>query len=387
MKLAGLRVVDLSLFLPGPFMTLMMADHGAEVIKVEPPGGGDPARAIGQQQEGCSVFFRNANRGKKSVVLNLKSDAGREALLDLCASADVFVEGFRPGVVQRLGVDYDTVRERRPDIVYCSISAFGQSGPYRNRPAHDLANQSLAGFVSLNVGSDGRPAMPAIPAADLAAAHTALGAVLMALYRRVQTGEGDYVDIAMQDSLLSWAPNVLGPVFAEDRSPRPGLERTLGGGAFYRIYETADGRYISLAGQEPKFVRNLLTEFDRMDLAELCERGPGAHQQPVIDFLADKFLQKTRDEWNTWFEGRDICYAPVLSLKEAHEDPHAQARGMALTADDGLRHVGNPMHFSAEPAQPDYAPPGYGEHTREVFAQLGYGEEQLQGLDGNSTGR
>jgi len=380
-KLEGLRVVDLSLFLPGPFMTLMMADHGAEVIKVEPPGGGDPAREIGQQQEGCSVFFRNANRGKKSVVLNLKSDAGRAALLDLCASADVFVEGFRPGVVKRLGVDYDTVRERRADIIYCSISAFGQSGPYRDRPAHDLANQSLAGFVSLNVGSDGRPAMPAIPAADLAAAHTALGAVLMALYRRTQTAKGDYIDIAMQDSLLSWAPNVLGPVFAENRSPRPGLERTLGGGAFYRVYETADGHFISLAGQEAKFVRNLLTAFDRMDLFELCERGPGAHQQPVIDFLADMFLQKTRDEWNSWFEGRDICYAPVLSLKEAHEDPHAQARGMALTASDGLRHVGNPMHFAGEPAQPGFSPPGCGEHTREVFERLGYGNDQLAQLN------
>ena len=328
MKLDGLRVVDLSLFLPGPFLTLMLADHGAEVIKVEPPGGGDPSRGIGQMQNGHSVFFRNANRGKKSVVLDLKSDNGREALLDLCASADIFVEGFRPGVVQRLGVNYAAVRARRPEIIYCSISAFGQDGPYRDRPAHDLANQSLAGFVAMNTGSDGKPTLPAIPAADLAAAHMGLAAVLMALYRRTQTGDGDYIDIAMQDSLLAWAPNVLGPVFAEDRSPRPGLERTLGGGAFYRVYQTKDQRYIALAGQEPKFVRNLLTELGRMDLFALCEQGPGAHQQPVIDFLQSVFSGKTQAEWNDWFAGRDICYAPVLTLKQAHEDPHALARGM-----------------------------------------------------------
>ncbi|MEM6935482.1 MAG: CoA transferase [Pseudomonadota bacterium] len=379
MKLEGIRVVDLSLFLPGPFLTLMLADHGAEVIKVEPPGG-DPSRQIGQQQAGHSVFFRNANRGKKSVVLDLKKEAGRQALLDLCATADIFVEGFRPGVVNRLSADYDTIRAKRPEIIYCSVSAFGQSGPYRDRPAHDLANQSLAGFVAMNVGSDGRPALPALPAADLAAAHMGLAAVLMALYRRTITGQGDYVDIAMQDSLLAWAPNVLGPVFAENRSPRPGLERTLGGAAFYQIYETADHRYLSMAGQEPKFVRNLLTELGRMDLFDLCEKGPGAHQQPVVEFLQSVFAEKTLDEWNRWFADRDICYAPVLSLAEAHEDLHNRARGMTLIDGEGLRHVGNPMHFQQEPAELDFSVAICGEHTDEVFQDLGYSKEQINAL-------
>lgn len=380
MKLEGLRVVDLSLFLPGPFLTLMLADHGAEVIKVEPPNGGDPSRGIGQELDGHSVFYRNANRGKKSVVLDLKSAAGREALLDLCATADVFVEGFRPGVMKRLGVDYPAVKAHKPDIIYCSISAFGQSGPYRDRPAHDLANQSLSGFVSLNQGQDGQPALPGIPAADLAAAHMGLAAVLMALYRRQQTGAGDFVDIAMQDSLLSWAPNVLGPVFAEGRSPQPGLDRTLGGAAFYRVYPTSDGRFISLAGQEPKFVRNLLTALDRMDLFALCERGPGAHQQPVIDFLTSVFAAHTQDYWNQWFADKDICYAPVLTLHEAHQDPNTAARGMALTDAQGLQHVGNPIHFSAEPASPSLQAATCGEHTDSVFAALGYSEDQISAL-------
>ncbi|MFK7955593.1 MAG: CaiB/BaiF CoA transferase family protein [Lysobacterales bacterium] len=380
MKLKGLRVVDLSLFLPGPFLTLMLADHGAEVIKIEPPGDGDPSRKIGQQLGGHSVFFRNANRGKKSVVLNLKSNAGRDALLDLCATADVFVEGFRPGVMKRLGVDYTAVKERNPGIIYCSISAFGQTGPYRDRPAHDLANQSLTGFVAMNEGNDGKPALPAIPAADLAAAHMGLSGILMALYRRTQTQQGDFLDIAMQDSLLSWAPNVLGPVFAEQRSPTPGLERTLGGSAFYRVYETQDQRYIALAGQEPKFVRNLLTELNRMDLFELCEKGPGAHQQPVIAFLQSVFSGNTQAYWNQWFEGRDICYAPVLSLHEAHQDPHGEFRGMSPTDTDGLRHVGNPIHFANEPAALDFTVPDLGQHTHHVFQALGYGESQLDAI-------
>ncbi len=383
MKLEGLRVVDLSLFLPGPFLSLMMADHGAEVIKVEPPGGGEPSRRIGPEQNGHTVFFRNSHRGKKSIILNLKCDDGRKALLDLCATADVFIEGFRPGVVKRLGVDYAAVRARKPDIIYCSISAFGQSGPYRDLPAHDLANQARTGFVSLNVGPDGTPALPAIPAADLAAAQTGLAAVLMALYRRHQTGEGDFIDVAMQDSLLAWAPNVLGPVFAEDRSPAPGLERTLGGAAFYNIYPTKDSRYIVLAGQEPKFVRNLLTEFDRLDLIPLCEQGPGAHQRPVMDFLRGKFIEKTQAEWIDWFSGKDICFAPVQTLQEAHADENTRSRGMTLLDDKGLRHVGTPIHFLKEAPELDFSVPELGEHTQPVFRDLGYSDAQLAKLRGD----
>lgn len=380
MKLEGVTVVDLSLFLPGPFLTLMMADHGAEVIKVEPPGVGDPSREIGQQIDGHSVFYRNANRGKKSVTLDLKTDAGKGALLDLCASADVFVEGFRPGVMQRLGVGYEAIKNRKPDIIYCSISAFGQTGPYRDRPAHDLANQSLSGFVAMNLGGDGQPTLPAIPAADLAAAQMGLAAVLMALYRRSQTGQGDFIDIAMQDSLLSWAPNVLGPVFAEGRPPHPGLERTLGGAAFYRVYQTSDGRHIALAGQEPKFVRNLLTELGRMDLFDLCQQGPGAHQQPVIEYLQSVFVTQTQAHWNAWFADRDICYAPVLDLNQAHQDPHAKARGMSQVDADGVPYVGNPIRFSEEPASINTWVAEHGQHTAEVLEQLGYSDGQVSAL-------
>jgi len=352
MKLEGIRVIDLSVFLPGPHLTMMMADHGAEVIKVEPPGEGDPGRHIGLSQAGHSTFFRNANRGKRSVVVNLKDPAERESLLQLCGSADVFIEAYRPGVVERLGVDYAAVSARNPRIVYASITAFGQTGPRRDLPAHDLAVEALSGVLSVNLGSDGQPAMPGIPAADMAASLMAFGGIMMALYRRERTGRGDYLDISMQDSLMAWLPNVLGPVFVEKRAPVPQQERTWGGAAFYRIYRTRDSRHLVLGAQELKFVRNLLQEFGRPDLVDLAARGPGPHQQPLVEFLQEHFATRTQAEWVEWFRGKDIGFAPVRNLREAFDDPHVRDRGMLVVDGDGIEHLGVPIRFAHEPARP-----------------------------------
>src|SRR5262249_12478768 len=250
-------VVDLSWFLPGPLLTLALADHGAEVIKVEPPGG-DPGRQIGPGEERTSVFFRNWNRGKKSVVVDLKSAAGRESLLQLCERADVLVESFRPGVAARLGIGYDAVSARNPGIVYCSISAFGQHGAYTARPAHDLALEAITGVLSLTLGDDGHPAVPGLPIADAVSALQGLSGVLMALLRRVETGRGDHLDIAMHDSLFAAHANALGGAQVEGCQPIVKHRRTTGGAAFYRIYETRDGRQLVLAGQEGKFIHALL---------------------------------------------------------------------------------------------------------------------------------
>ena len=219
-KLTGIRVVDLTQFFPGPMLTVMMADQGAEVIKVEPPGG-DPVRAMAPFAGDHSVWFANLNRGKASVTLDLKSDAGRAALTDLITTADVFVEGFRPGVMARLGFDYAAVRAINPRIVYASISAFGQSGPLAHHPAHDMAVQALAGFLSVNDGPDGTPVVPGAPSADMAAGLTALSAILMALIGREKTGEGDYVDIAMFDAMLPWCVHTAGGAIAGGDCPRP----------------------------------------------------------------------------------------------------------------------------------------------------------------------
>ena len=371
MKLQGIRVIDLSVFLPGPYLTLAMADHGAEVIKVEAPGEGDPARHIGLSDGPSTVLFRNLNRGKKSIVLDLKTPAGRDALLALAETADVFVESFRPGVVDRLGVGYGAIRERNPRIVYCSISAFGQDGPFRNRPAHDLALEAESGALGMTLGTDGKPAIPGIPIADVLAALQGLSGVLMALLRRRDTGLGDYVDIGMHDVTVGAMLNILGPTFAENRHPVATHERTTGGAAFYRVYETSDGRHLALAGQEPKFVHALLGALGRPDLAELCLRGPGTHQQPVIDFLAQQFRGKTLAEWDAYLGTLDVCYGRVNTLPEALAHENLRAHGMLLRDELGRAHVGPPIRFRGEPAVPRLGEPRLGEHTEPVLRGVG----------------
>ena len=362
MKLQGIRVVDLSVFLPGPYLSLALADHGAEVIKIEQPGEGDPGRHIGLSDGPHTVFFRNLNRGKKSVVLDLKAQEGHARLLHLADRADVFIEAFRPGVAKRLGVDYETLSERNPKLVYCSISAFGQDGPYRDRPAHDLATEALSGALSLNLGTDGAPAIPGLPVADLLSGLNGLAGVLMALLRRQTTGKGDYVDISMLDSMVGALRNVVGPTFAEGRQPDPKLERTTGGSAFYRVYETRDGGLIALAGQEPKFVHALLGFLGRPDLAPLCLQGPGAHQKPVMDFLERTFRQATRADWEERLAAVDVCFGTVNTLPEAFQDPQVIARGMVLRDAQGRPHIASPVRFLHEPSQPSLDSPALDQH-------------------------
>jgi crotonobetainyl-CoA:carnitine CoA-transferase CaiB-like acyl-CoA transferase len=357
MKLEGLRVIDLSLFLPGPYLTLQLADHGAEVIKVEPPGEGEPTRHLGLSDGPSTVYFRSMNRGKKSVVMDLKNPEEREALLRLCENADVFVESFRPGVVDRLGVGYAQVSARNPRIVYCSISAFGQDGPYRDRPAHDLAVEALSGVISLTLGQDGKPTIPALPLADLLCSLQGLAGILMALLRRERTGKGDYLDVTMHDAMLAGMPNILGPTLAENRQPVARHERTTGGSAFYRLYETSDGRHLALGGQEMKFVRNLLGALGRPELAALCEK-PGPHQQPVMDFLEKTFRAKTLKENLEFLSRLDVCYAPVNTLPEGLE----AAASKLLKDELGRRHLAPPIRFRDEPARPSLREPRLGEH-------------------------
>ena len=380
MKLTGIRVLDLSRFLPGPHLTMMMADHGAEVIKVEDTRHGDPTRNIGARQAGASVYFRNANRGKKSLAIDLKAEQGREAFLRLAETADVIVETFRPGVVGRLGIDYAVVRRRVPGIVYASISAFGQTGPYRDKPAHDLSVNALAGTASLSVDPDGMPTMPCIPPSDLAGSLMALSGILMALLKRAETGKGDYVDIGMFDAALSWTAHVVGRVFADGVAPQPRSERTQGGAAFYRPYRTKDGRHITLGGGEIKFATNFLEGIGRPDLIPLAKEPAGDAQAPLHAFLEKTFLEKTQDEWVSWFEGRDICFAPVMDLREAFDDPHLRAREMCLQDASGGTHLGIPIKFENEPGRIGETLPELGEHSEALLGELGYDAAAIAGL-------
>jgi crotonobetainyl-CoA:carnitine CoA-transferase CaiB-like acyl-CoA transferase len=285
----------------------------------------------------------------------LKSDAGRAALWALVDEADVFVEGFRPGVIGRLGFGHEAVRARNPRIVYISISAFGQDGPLADHPAHDMAVQALAGFLSVNDGPDGTPVVPGVPSADMAAGLTGLAAVLMALIGRERTGQGDYIDLAMFDSMLPWCSHTAGGAIAGGPSPRSATQRSLGGAAFYNVYRTKDGRHIALGGREMKFATNLLTALGRPDLIPLCEDehvGPG--QQPVKDFLAAQFVTKTRDEWVGWFHHVDVAFAPVLDFAEAFAQPHMAERGLLLVDAEGAHHLAPPIRFASET---DWTPP------------------------------
>jgi len=349
MKLDGIKVVDLSLFLPGPQMTAMMADHGATVLKVEPLSG-DPSRDLGPFEAGQSVWFRTLNRGKSSVALNLKTDDGLQQLYKLIEEADVFVEAFRPGVTARLKVDYDTLSAINPQLIYCSISAFGQHGPLQHHPAHDMAVQAYAGFMSVNDDKHGTPVVPGVASADMASSLTALSGVLMALIGREKSGKGDYLDIAMYDSLVPWCAHTAGPSIVEGKPVKSAEQRSLGGAAFYQVYVTADERHLVLGGREEKFVRTLLNELDRPDLVDICLGEAGPTQQPAIDFLASTFIQHALDYWIEWFADKDVCFAPVLDFAEAFASDQCAAREMLITGNDGEHVIGSPIKFTNEPA-------------------------------------
>lgn len=352
-KLSGIRVIDLSVFLPGPMMTVMMADQGAEVIKIETPSG-DPAREQGPFEAGQSVWFRNLNRGKQSIVLDLKSDVGKARLWEMIDSADVFVEGFRPGVMQRLGFDYLAVSARNPAIVYCSISAFGQQGALARHPAHDLATQALAGFLSVNDGPDGTPVVPGTASSDMAAGLTALSATLMALIGRTSTGKGDYIDCAMFDSLLPWCAHTAGSAIMGGGSPVSTQQRSLGGASFYQVYETSDGKHVVLGGREIKFAENLLNALGRPDLITHAEREAG-EQNVLTAYLRTTFADRTRDEWVNWFADKDIAFAPVLDFREALDAPHVAERGLWIEQ-DGAHHIAPAIRFASESWVPRPAP-------------------------------
>lgn len=352
-KLTGIRVVDLTQFLPGPMMTVMMADQGAQVWKVEPETG-DPARLQEPFEGGQSVWFRNANRGKKSVALDLKSADGKARLWEMIDDADVFVEGFRPGVMKRLGFDYEAVAARNPRIIYCSISAFGQTGALAHHPAHDMAVQAMAGFLSVNDGPDGVPVVPGVASADMAAGLTALSAVLMALIGREKSGCGDHIDCAMFDALLPWCAHTAGEAITGGAAPQSSRQRSLSGAAFYQIYETADAKHVVLGGRELKFVENLLIALDRPALIPLGS-APAGEQGELIAFLRATFVTRTRDEWVEWFTDKVVAFAPVLDFREAFDQQHIAEHGL-IVEQDGSHMIAPAIRFSGESWRPEAAP-------------------------------
>lgn len=375
--LAGVRVLDLTRLLPGPMGTLHLADLGADVIKIEDLGAGDYA---------TPSVRHLVNRNKRGVRIDLKQPAGAATLLRLCQQADVLVEGFRPGVMQRLGVGYEAVRAVNPRIVYCSLSGFGQTGPLRDQPGHDINYGALAGVVD-QIGTADSPALSNLPVADLlGGTMTAVMGILAALFDAARTGHGRHVDVAIADGVLAHAVLPMAALNQHGHVPPAGQSALTGGLACYAVYRTADARFVAVGALERKFWDALCQRLERADLAPLHRSGNPATEQRLRGELARIFAARPLAHWSALFADGEACVAPVLRLDEALAHPHFQARGMVLPASEGApRQLGCPVKMSGWQPSPPRPAPRPGQDTEEVLRDAGFTDSEFQALRAAGT--
>ncbi len=379
LPLEGIKVLDLSRTVPGPFCTMVLADMGAEVIKIEAPGY--QMGMLPDQEKHAAYDY--LSRNKKSIVLNLKSPEAREVFLKLAASADVVMEAFRPGVVKRLGVDYETVSKLNPRIVYCGLTGFGQDGPYRDLPGHDPNYISLGGAVGLTGDQEGNPVIIRAALADIGSALHAIIGILCALMARDKTGRGQYVDISMTDSVLPFLSVSLLRYFRDHFIPKRGWPSPT-----INVWRTKDDRYLSTGLIEPYFWERFCRALGREDLIP-HQRAKGKKLQEVYLAIKEAFLTKTRDEWFQIMKEADTCVSPVLELDEVVNDPHFLSRDMFPELDhptEGkVRHLGMPIKLSETPATFRSFAPVIGQHTEEILRALGYTDQQIEDLHNSET--
>ncbi|MFC6835932.1 CaiB/BaiF CoA transferase family protein [Halomarina ordinaria] len=378
MDLRGIRVLDLTRLLPGPYATQLFADLGADVVKVEDAGTGDYARHMPPRtDEGVGAVFDAVNRGKRSVGLDLKSEGGREALAALVEEADVVFEQFRPGVAERLGADYETVREHNPEVVYCSLTGYGQTGPEAQRAGHDLNYVGRAGLLDMTrPETHAPPVMPGYQVADLAGGLFAAFAIASALLAREHTGEGTYVDVGMTDVVLSFSQALAPQALAGD-DPRPRETPLTGAYPWYDVYEAKDGNYVTFAALEPPFWAAFCEAVEREDLRSLHGTEDEAELAALREALADTFLTRTREEWVEAFRDVDGTVDGVYTPGEAVEHPQFVERGM-VERGDGSPRLGFPAVVD-RPGSGEWVP-GHGEHTDEVLSEAGLSAERLAAL-------
>ena len=367
MLLSGIRVLDLTRLLPGPFATQWLVAMGAEVIRVEPPAGGDWLREMPPVVEGFGAWFAAVNRGKKSVALQLKHPKGREIFLRLVESADVVVEGFRPGVMARLGLAPETLLERQPRLIYAALAGYGAGSRWRERAGHDLNYLALAGFLGLNGPREGPLIPPPVPVADLGGAMALVIAVLAGLLHRERTGQGLILDASMLEVVVSWMQPFWRAHQAGVRATREGMPLN---GAFpcYRVYPTADGGAMALAALEPAFWRAFCEAVGRPEWI------PRAFDPALIPEVAALFRSRTRAEWEALRAGIEACLEPVLEPDEAIEGLSTIAPAFATGLPTLPFVVNGERLFAAGP------PPRQGEHTREILQRLGYEAAELEEL-------
>lgn len=380
--LDGIKILDLSRYLPGPFATQMLADAGAEVIKIEEPGG-ELGRMLPPLINGLSPRFCSVNRNKRCITLDLKKPGGRAIFLKLAETADVVVDQFRPGVMDKLGLGYESLNRINSGIIYCSITGYGLTGPWRDRAGHDLNYMNTAGASGLIAGRNGEPVLPGIQVADLAGGSLyPVIAILMALFARTRTGRGQLCDIAMMDGVLSLLAYTIGEWSGNGSLPRPGKELFTGGFAMYSVYRCADARYVSLGAIEQKFWHGFC---DKLGLEEFKSlQYIPERQEEMIEAIGKIMLTRSRDQWVEFFSDKDICFTPVLELPEVPENEQVKARETMIKIADFMGGgtdifiTGNPVKLSDTPCE---VVPGFsaaGAETYSVLSAAGYSDDDIE---------
>ena len=386
--LKGIRVLDMSRVLAGPYCSMTLSDLGAEIIKVEIPGRGDDTRGYPPFVEGVSSYYLSLNRGKKSLTLNLKEKAGVEVFHKIVKECDVVLENFRPGVTKRLGVDYESLKEVRNDIIYCSISSYGQTGPYATWPGYDLIIQGMSGIMGIT-GEPGRPPMRVgIAITDLNAGMYGVIAILSALRVRDQTGVGQHLDVSMMDAAVSWMTYIAGSYFADGKIP-PRL-----GGAHpsivpYQTFATGDGRYLLIGAGNDRLFGMLCKVIGTEDLVNnpLYSKNADrvANREALIPIIQESFMDASRDEWLEKLRDIGVPSAPVYTIDEVFSDAQLLHRNMLLEMNHPeigtIKQIGAPLKFSETPCIVEITPPLLGEHTDEILLDFcGYSKEEIENL-------
>jgi crotonobetainyl-CoA:carnitine CoA-transferase CaiB-like acyl-CoA transferase len=365
--LEGIRVLDLTRLLPGNYCTLLLSDLGADVVKVEEPGHGDYIRWAPPMIDGEGAIHRALNRGKRSVTLNLKEPSGADLFRRLVSRAEVVVESFRPGVMDRLGVGYGALSEANPRLVYAAITGYGQDGPYRDRVGHDIDYIAYAGLLHATGTPQGPPILPSAQVGDFGGGMASAVGIAAALAEVARTGRGRFVDVSMLDAVTSWTAVLVGWYLGTGHAPVRGGMPLTGGLACYRVYPTADGRYLAVGALEPRFWRALCEALALEDLVE-AQLDPG-RQEEISGRLEAIFRTRSRDEWVEVLGDLETCVAPVNDVAEALEDPQVRHRG-GVAGEGGVPLGPGPAIRVSGHAPEIHPAPGLGEHTVEVLGEL-----------------
>jgi crotonobetainyl-CoA:carnitine CoA-transferase CaiB-like acyl-CoA transferase len=379
--LNGLKMLDLSRLLPGPYCSLLLADLGMEVLKVEDPELGDYSRFMGLMGKRDSAIFQSLNRNKKSMTLNLKKKEGREIFHKLIETYDIVLEGFRPGVMDRLGIGYRELERKNPRVILCSLSGYGQDGPYRERSGHDINYIGLGGVLDIIGQKNGDPVVPGVQIGDLGGGGMmAAIAILAAALCRERTGKGQCLDISMLDGVISWLSMHAGKYFMDKELPKKGQMPLSGRYACYQVYRTKDERHMSLGALEPKFWKNFCEAIGRQDLTDK-QYIEGEERLRIIDEIQTIFKAKNQEVWVHFFKNVDACCEPVLTFEEVFQHPQVLHRKMVVASEHPVEgkvlQVGNPIKSSEYPPEIRIPSPGRGEHTLEVLKEIGYSKDEI----------